>query len=190
MLLQGTLSLQLPNASTLNYKLIGNAKPPHAVDKIEREIHCKTYYTESLPVQNWLNSNQEFCVTTERIDTKNKMLYKLSGNTIIDVPANAIKEYKWTIYVLKEGVLPLRVIFHNVKTKEYLFYEISLHVNECESLKTIRLSTCARKPISYALELENPIRTQVMYEIATDCNALSFPEKVKIPPLTEVEINV
>lgn len=184
--LQGTLSLNLPDSTTLNYKLFGIAKQPPAVDKFFREISCKTYYSEKLPVQNWLNSAQEFCITTEKLDPHNKMLYKLPGSTIIDVPPNSVREYNWSIYVLKEGILDLRVIFYNVRTKEYLFYEIRLDVKKCDPLKTIELNTCVRNPLSYNLILENPIRTPVTYNITANCSMLSFQQKVAVPPLTEV----
>lgn len=114
------------------------------------------------------------------------MLYKLLGNTVIDVPANSVREYKWTIYVLKEGILNLKIIFHNVKTNEYLYYEICLDVKKCQVLDEIELSTCVRKPVTYELILANPIKTPVIYKISTDCPFLSFEDVVYVPPLTEV----
>lgn len=141
-----------------------------------------------LPVYNWLNSPQEFYVVTQadKMDPNKKILYKLLGNTVIDVPANTIREYKWTIYVLKEGILNLKIIFHNVKSNEYLYYEICLDVKKCEPLKEIELSTCVRKPISYVLILENPIKTPVTYNINSECPFLKFTNVVDVPPLTQV----
>lgn len=180
--------MYLPDQNLLNYKLIGNAKRPLPIDKLSREINCKTNYTETLPVSNWLNGPQEFCVVTqsEKTHSQNKVLYKLLGNPVIIVSANSIRDYKWTIYVLKEGVLDLKVIFHNVKTKEYLFYEISLEVKKCGPLKTIELSSCVRKPVEYVLTLENPIKTPTKYNITADSAFLSFEQEVQIAPLREV----
>lgn len=180
--------LHLPQQSSLSYKLIGIAVEPRPVSKFQREITCKTYHTESLPVHNWLSSPQEFYVVTQtdNATANKKTLYKLTGNSVINVPANTIREYKWTIYVLKEGILNVKVVFHNVKTNEYLFYEIALIVRKCEPLKTIELSTCVRKSMSYVLPLQNHLNTPAKYVITTNCPCLSFLKAVEVAPLSEV----
>lgn len=122
----------------------------------------------------------------EKTAPQNKVLYKLLGNPVIVVSANSVRDYKWTIYTLKEGLLDLKVIFHNVKTKEYLFYEISLDVKKCGPLGTIELDTCVRRPVDYVLTLENPIKTPVKYTITADSAFLSFEKEVFVAALREV----
>jgi hydrocephalus-inducing protein len=55
---QGTLFFPLPDGTGLLYNLSGGADPPKAVSKINRDVPCKTSYTEMLSVTNWLRKPQ------------------------------------------------------------------------------------------------------------------------------------
>lgn len=93
------------------YHLEGIADKPNVVKKIEKETTNRTYYTELLDIDNWLPCPQQFKVVTINIkpNEKNKILYKLTGNEIIDVPATGQRQYKWCIYVLNVGTLNFQV---------------------------------------------------------------------------------
>lgn len=92
----------------MTYKFIGKAGQPLLADTISRQIHCKSFCSLLLPVYNWLSTPQEFEVITKS-KKFNKSPYKLSGNSVIDVAGNSSRDYKWTIYVLKEGPIEFEV---------------------------------------------------------------------------------
>lgn len=79
------------------------------VAKLFKEIPSKNYHTEYLPVENWLKTPQEFAVVTESGSGWNRSPYKLTGNSVIEVPGSSTREYKWGVYVLKEGIINFKV---------------------------------------------------------------------------------
>lgn len=93
----------------MTYKFIGSAEEPSPVANIFKEIPCKNYHTEELPVLNWLKTPQEFAVVTESGSDWNRSPYKLTGNSVIEVPGNSTRQYKWGVYVLKEGTVNFKV---------------------------------------------------------------------------------
>ena len=50
----------LPDGNGLLYNVTGNAEGPKPVNNIQREVPCKTPYTEMLTVTNWLRRPQRF----------------------------------------------------------------------------------------------------------------------------------
>lgn len=56
--LQGSVFFALPDGNGLLYNVTGIAEPPKAVSNIQRDVPCKTNYTELLTVTNWLRTPQ------------------------------------------------------------------------------------------------------------------------------------
>lgn len=50
----------LPDGNGLLYNVTGNAEGPKPINNIQREVPCKTPYTEMLTVTNWLRRPQRF----------------------------------------------------------------------------------------------------------------------------------
>jgi len=48
----------LPGGSGLEYSLSGTSEPPKPINRISRDVPCKTEYTEPLTVDNWLSKPQ------------------------------------------------------------------------------------------------------------------------------------
>lgn len=69
-------------------------------------------------------------------------------------------------------------------------FEIELDVIKCNSLEEIELKTCAHKPISYTLKLENPLSTAVTFNMNCNNKNVEFENTVIVPPLTEVNNNL
>lgn len=183
--------LPLPEGGGLTYKLVGTAMDPLPAQKYYEEIQCKTDFSKLLSVCNWASDAQELKVMTENVSQQSSSMipYKVTGNSVIKVAHNGIRDYKWTIRVLKEGSLAFKVTFTNENTREYLFYEIDLLVTKRESLDDIRLTTCVRRPVTYCLKLENPIKVPVVYSISCEHRYLEFENSVEIPALSEVSKN-
>ena len=60
-LFQGSVFFALPDGNGLLYNVTGTAEGPKPVNNIQREVPCKTPYTEMLTVTNWLRRPQR-CV--------------------------------------------------------------------------------------------------------------------------------
>ena len=58
--LQGSVFFALPDGNGLLYNVTGSAEGPKPVNNIQREVPCKTFYTEMLTVTNWLRRPQRF----------------------------------------------------------------------------------------------------------------------------------
>lgn len=78
------------------------------------------------------------------------------------------------------------MIFKNVKTSEYLFYEICLNAKSSGILEVIRLSTCVRNKVTRKIRLQNPISSSVIYNLESDSRELSFDKSVEVPACKEV----
>ena len=50
----------LPDGNGLLYNVTGSAEGPKPINNIQREVPCKTFYTEMLTVTNWLRRPQRF----------------------------------------------------------------------------------------------------------------------------------
>jgi len=61
---QATLFFALPGGSGLEYNLSGTAEAPKPINRISREVPCKTEYTEPLTVENWLSKPQRLAIHT------------------------------------------------------------------------------------------------------------------------------
>jgi len=55
---QATVFFALPGGSGLEYSLSGTSEPPKPINRIARDVPCKTDYTEPLAVENWLSKPQ------------------------------------------------------------------------------------------------------------------------------------
>ena len=58
MCVQASVFFALPGGSGLEYSLSGTSEPPKPINKIARDVPCKTEYIEPLTVDNWLSKPQ------------------------------------------------------------------------------------------------------------------------------------
>ena len=101
----------MPNGHGILYNLEGTAESPLKVATIQRNIQCKSNHTELLNVFNWCKFPQKFNVQTKcmQLQPTPNLLYKLMGNTTINVPPNSERNYIWNILVMKPGKLDFKV---------------------------------------------------------------------------------
>ncbi|KAK5646871.1 hypothetical protein RI129_005335 [Pyrocoelia pectoralis] len=184
-----TIFFAYPEGLGRLYELIGETTPPLVVARIERNITCKQLHKEILNVPNWLKNPQAFEVITNNL-SPNHILYRLDGNPTIEVLGQSERPYTWSIYVLNEGTLNLKVMFRNKDTLEYLHYEIILKILKSSPLEIITLSTCVRKPLTHIIILENPLSRDVTFNAKSSVPELTCQSPLTIPPLSEKELCV
>lgn len=107
----------MPDGTALLYNLIGQSTPPGPEQTIDVSFKANKQTICVLPVQNWLKQLQRFSVSW-KIDTEDQSIF-ISGANTYDVPGDASKEYKLSIYGLKQTNNKLNVYFRNDKTHEY-----------------------------------------------------------------------
>lgn len=73
LLFQGSVFFALPDGNGLLYNVTGSAEGPKPINNIQREVPCKTPYTEMLTVTNWLRRPQRF-VNFLALLLKNKLI--------------------------------------------------------------------------------------------------------------------
>ncbi|XP_074027129.1 hydrocephalus-inducing protein homolog isoform X2 [Leptinotarsa decemlineata] len=188
---EATLFLPLPDGQAIIYNLVGKALPPLPITKMEIEVKCKQNHTENLAVENWLDVKQCFEVKTELMSAPTtKTLYKTFGHSLIEMPPNASRNYKWNIYVINEEQLEFQVVFTNIETREYMFYEISVKVLPSGPLETISLNSRVREEARTTIKLKNPINIPVTFSIAAGLSELQYEKIVRVEPYTTHDLVV
>ncbi|CAL1541298.1 unnamed protein product [Lymnaea stagnalis] len=178
----GSIFFPLPDGSGLLFNLQGTAEPPKVIAKIQRDVPCKTGYTELLPVYNWLKKPQRFRVKIESLKSE-----KIDGGTIvkgveyIDVPAKGSKDYKLSFHAHKEGVTMIKITFLNEQTGEYQFYEVTFKATRPGTISTINLSTPVRQIVPYTLTLDNPLSSQVTFSTSCSVPEVLIPNQLVVP---------
>ncbi|XP_044751544.1 hydrocephalus-inducing protein homolog [Coccinella septempunctata] len=166
---KGTVFFPLPNGMGRLYALEGTVLPPNPIAEISREICCKTYHSEVLKVENWLGLRQQFKVLTEVLDgNTTRMIYKITSNDNLEVPPFGKRDFKWTVYVVNEGRLTFKITFLNEKTKEFLYYVVSLKITPLEvTIDNIEFVTCVRVPAVKKIIVQNPLPEAVDFNVSS-----------------------
>jgi hydrocephalus-inducing protein len=73
----GSLFIPCPDGSALVFNLIGSALPPKPAAVLTREVPSKLWYTESLPVTNWLKKPQRFHVLFNKTKAEPSTTFKV-----------------------------------------------------------------------------------------------------------------
>ncbi|XP_013359426.1 PREDICTED: hydrocephalus-inducing protein homolog isoform X2 [Chinchilla lanigera] len=183
---QGTLFFPLPDGTGWLYALHGTAELPKAVANIYREVPCKTYYTELLPITNWLNKPQRFRVIVEMVKPeKQDLSVTMKGLDYIDVLSGSKKDYKLNFFSHKEGLYTAKVIFRNEGTSEFLFYTVSFKVTPSGTIKTIKMISPVRQSASASIKLENPLPYSVTFSTECRVSEISLPSQFAVPANSE-----
>ncbi|XP_055892829.1 hydrocephalus-inducing protein homolog isoform X5 [Biomphalaria glabrata] len=182
----GSIFFPLPDGSGLLFNLVGTAEPPKVLARIQRDVPCKTGYSELLPVFNWLKKTQRFRVKIEPVKPeKLEPGTTVKGVEYIDVPANGKKDYKLSFYAYKEGISTLKVTFVNEQTQEYQFYEVTFKATKPGVISTIYLATPVRQSVPYTLTLDNPLSNQVTFSISCTVAEVMLPSQLVIPAASQ-----
>jgi hypothetical protein len=81
----------------------------------------------------------------------------INGATIFDVPGEAQKDYKLSIYALKAGQIKFSTVFRNPLTHELITYKINLTITPSDPLKIIAMSSLVREATQKHITIENPL---------------------------------
>ncbi|XP_074644164.1 hydrocephalus-inducing protein homolog [Tubulanus polymorphus] len=187
----GTVFFPLPDGTGLLYNVQGTAEPPKPNSRINRDIPCKTSYTELLSVNNWLKKPQRFKVRFEMMKPdKLDLGTTLKGLDYIDVPGNNNKDYRLNYYAHKEGQSQFKVVFTNESTGEYQFYEITFKSVRPGVISTVNLSTPVRQSVQNIILLENPLTQAVTFNATCPVTEILMPTQLQVPAQSEGAFNM
>jgi hydrocephalus-inducing protein len=185
---QGYIFFPLPDGSAVTYGLKGQASEPEPLsDTISIDVAAKEPHTQSLSVTNWLKTTQRFSVTIDRPDEPSTFV---TYNANLDVSGMQTKEYKMTFNAFKEGSTDVKVTFTNLKTDEYVFYNLRYNVAASVVLQSIPLETRVRTPIAHTLSIENPLDATVTLTSTCESATVGVPEEVTIAPHSDASIAI
>ncbi|RMZ93720.1 hydrocephalus-inducing -like [Brachionus plicatilis] len=187
----GSVFFPLPDGTGLLYNLSGQANAPKSVAKIQREVPCKTAYTEVVQVENWLKKAQRFKVLFDMVKPdKPDPSTSIKANDYVDVPGNGKKEYKVNFLAHKEGLTIFKLIFKNELTNEYAHYEMAFKAVRAASIGTIDLVTQVRVPVSHWVKLDNPLLTAVTFAATcTNTSEILLANNVTISAKSQGDFN-
>jgi hydrocephalus-inducing protein len=180
---EGSIFFPLPDGTGILYRMVGNADKPMVVETISREIQCKTLLTEYLPVSNWLRRSQRFKVITEFVKAESGVVFK--GHDFIDVPPLLSKDYKFTYYAYKDGMIAFKVIFKNETTQEYLYFSLNYKGTPAGVTSTIEMTSAVRQLLAREVTIYNPLSTAVTFNGSSNNLEVSVPHTTIIQPKSE-----
>ncbi|XP_068693384.1 hydrocephalus-inducing protein homolog [Montipora foliosa] len=182
----GSVFFALPDGNGLLYNVTGTAEGPKPINNIQREVPCKTSYTEMLTVTNWLRRPQRFRVIIEMLKPeKPDSSTTLKGLDYVDVPGLSKRDYRLNFFAHKEGTFSAKVVFRNEHSGEYLFYYVTFKAISPGVMATIDLSTPIRKSTSHVVTLHNPLSTPVTFNSQCSVADIQLPPSFTVPPLSE-----
>ena len=176
---EGTIFFPLPDGNGILYRLQGNVDKPLPSGNINREIPCKTVFTEVLQVSNWLRRPQKFRVVTEFAKTDGSVVFK--GHDFVDLSPLMTKDYKFTFYAYKEGIIPFKVIFKNEYTQEYLYYNLTYKSTPPGIISTIDITAPIRMLQTRDVTISNPLSNPVTFSCSSNNPEVTLPHTFTVP---------
>merc|ERR1711871_277589 len=131
-----------------------NPKPSRSPRSRRRQKKIKAI---RLPVKNWLERPQRMRVDIKLDEGTDAASTKLEGTQTVDLVPSGTYEYVVKFKAFKEGLCGARITFTNLETKEYLFHDIKVTVDESNTLEVIKLEAPLRQTTRHLITVENPL---------------------------------
>ncbi|KAH6569465.1 hypothetical protein BASA62_004836 [Batrachochytrium salamandrivorans] len=180
---EGTVFFPLPDGNGILYKLLGVADKPLIAGNINREIPCKTSFTEILAVGNWLKRVQRFHAIFEVGRPDQSVLLK--GHDFIEVPPLLSKDYKLNFYAYKEGVTNVKVMFRNESTQEYITYNLTYKATPAGVVACYDMTATVRQLCTRDIVIFNPLSMPTSFSGTSNNPDIAVPHSFTIPPRSE-----
>ncbi|KAJ3260794.1 hypothetical protein HK103_007357 [Boothiomyces macroporosus] len=185
---EGSIFFPMPDGTGQLYKLSGVADKVLPSGNINREIPCKTSFTETLSISNWLRRSQRFKVITEFVKPDPSVVFK--GYEYVDLSPQLTKDYKFTFYSYREGVTTFKVIFKNETTQEYIFYNINYKSTPPGVISTLEITTPIRQLQTREIVVSNPLPAPVVFTGSCNNSEITLPHTFTIQPKSDTPVVV
>ncbi|CAF4756984.1 unnamed protein product [Pieris macdunnoughi] len=168
--------------SALFVTLIGAAMHPNPNGTINISVSAKEFHTEELFVYNITEFPEEYVVSSEIvkiIPDKFEGHYEIKHPDTVKVWGEAAATCRWTIVCFEECEIQVKVIFVNVKTREYQFYNIIVTINPSKIVDTLTFVSRARESAQMEISVKNPLSTDAEFQIRSD--KINCTDKLIVP---------
>ncbi|EGR28756.1 hypothetical protein IMG5_169530, partial [Ichthyophthirius multifiliis] len=184
---ESTLFFPLPDGNAILYNLFGYSTPPAPIQTFDIVTKAKSTYMQIIPIKNWLKQTQRFAVEWKMENQDPTIL--INGANTYDVAGDSVKEYKLSIFCLKQTSSKITIQYKNVTTFEFLTYKINLTVQPPDFAQKIEMSAIVRETISKLITVINPLSFPIdvkkeMFIVEND-NVYINPPSFTIPPNSE-----
>lgn len=85
----------------------------------------------------------------------------IRGANTIDVPGGSAKEYKLNFLTYKLGTTKFKVTFKNEKTREFIYYDLTVKAGTQDLISLVELASPVRELSSEVITIENPLDKEV-----------------------------
>ena len=168
------------------YSLAGTSKPPGVTICPDANIKAKKAHMQILQIKNWLKVVQRFNVTWQ-LDTDDPTIFVNGANTI-DLSESS-KDYKLTVFALKQTANKLTVTFKNPATSEFIFFKFGIMVSPPDPIGKLDMVSVVRETYSKLITIENPLNVAVTVkkeQLIPDHECITFnPPTFIMPPKSE-----
>jgi hypothetical protein len=177
---EGSIFFPLPDGTGMLYRLNGVANQPLPNGTINRELPCKTQFTEIVSVSNWLRRSQRFKVIVDFGKQDPGVIFK--GHEYWDLAPLQTKEYKFSYFAYKEGVTNLKLIFRNEINQEYVFYNINYRNLPAGIISTIDITSPIRQLQTRELTVCNPLTIPALFNCSSNHPEITVSHSFTIQP--------
>lgn len=141
------------------YSLIGTSKPPAVSATLDINMKAKRTHLQILQLKNWLKTVQRFNVSWQ-LDAEDPSI-SINGANTIDINEET-KDYKLTLFALKQTVNKMTIYFKNPTTHEFLFFRVNINVGPGDPVAKLEMVSVVRETVSKLITIENPLNIPVI----------------------------
>jgi len=168
------------------YSLSGTSKPPGPTPCNDANIKAKKAHLQILQIKNWLKNVQRFNVSSV-LETDDPTIF-INGANTIDISESS-KDYKLTIFALKQTSNKLTVTFKNPTTFEFIFFKFPIIVGPPDAISKLDMVSVVRETFSKLITIENPLNIPITVKkenLISDHECITFnPPTFVMPPKSE-----
>ena len=178
---EGSIELTIPSTEEKSvYKLIGNAEEPLAEKHIVIETQVRKKEQTIISVPNVYGTKQEAQYTVY------SDLQEICGEPTMNLRSGNKGEYQITTCSAKSGIFNGSITFTTSKGF-YVWFTIELRVSSPEEAGTLQVSAQARTAVRIQLSLNNPIESDLIFQVQHNGQGLHGPEELLLPAQGKVK---
>ena len=161
------------------YDLIGVGEEPLAKDHIILNCIARHPTTHKVPIHNPLGEEMKLKVETDLMNPE--------GPPEIKIKPQETYHYPLTITPILGGMYTGSIMFYYIQPEEYsnryFWYTIMVNTQRPKAEKTIDLFTVIRKAAAFDIQLSNPLKELVVFEVIIEGEGLIGEQSFKLEPL-------
>ena len=175
---EGKLILTNNNTNEVfDYELIGFGEAPLAQDHIILDCVALKQSTKIIEIPNPYKDRP----VTYRVETD---LMNPDGQPNFKIPPGKVYKYPLTVTPSLGGLYTGSISFYEEGEKDkYIWYTVLMNTDRPKCERNFEMNTFVRKALAFTLDVTNPLRETITYEIAIEGEGLTGPGTFTLYPL-------